>query len=420
MKYLAYILSILPIQDQLDLSGFYQINEVIYEYGSYKDDAYLIAYALSSDEIYFEWTYDLGYQEHVLYLADLGQGLMACIVEINIDGDRLYQLIVLEDGVIKKEIPLDIEVKGTYNHHHYLIIDDGDKYLYFNDDLSFVDEIEVIEEVYQGIDIQYQGQAYINNQCVEEIIIDDFGYYQIKIIDGDYLFETSTKFKTKTPLIGQGDDHRYLGQVVIDSPGLLYLDGERVDNGYRVSGLGQHYLEIYDGETLIQDQVFHIKAKVLYEMGEDFLLLENDLTFHEPIRIFSSSGQIIINNQVYSGQWIDELGNYNLQVKSKGKLIENYQFKIESTVEGLVDGASYESVIIYAFGDVYLNDLPISGFVEVDKPGKYQVMVAKENDKEIIAFIIEGKEASRSFNYGYLILSISFVGLLIKIVKKVR
>jgi hypothetical protein len=420
MKYLAYILSILPIQDQLDLIGLYQINEVIYEYGSYKDDAYLIAYALSNDEVYFEWTYDLGFQEQVIYLADLGQGLVACIVKIDIDEERLYQLIVLEDGLIKKEIPLDIEVKDVYNHHHYLIIDDGNEYLYFNDELSFVNEIEVNEDVYRGVEIQYQGQAYINNQLVDEIVIDDFGYHQIKIIDGDYLFETSIKFKTKTPLIGQGDNHTFLGQVVIDSPGLLYLDGERIDNGYRVSGLGQHYLEIYDGETLIQDQVFHIKAKVLYEMGEDFLLLENDLTFHEPIRIFSSSGQIIINNQVYSGQWIDELGNYDLQVKSKGKLIENYQFKIESTVEGLVDGASYESVIIYAFGDVYLNDLPISGFVEVDKPGKYQVVVAKENEKEVIAFVIEGKVASRSFNYGYLILSISFVGLLIKIVKKVR
>jgi hypothetical protein len=208
--------------------------------------------------------------------------------------------------------------------------------------------------------------------------------------------------------------------VVIDSPGLLYLDGERIDNGYRVNELGQHYLQIYDGETLIQDQVFYIKAKVLYEMGEHFLLLENDLTFHEPIRIFSSGGEIIINNQVYSGQWIDELGNYDLQVKSKGKLIENYQFKIESNVEGLVDGAIYESVIIYAFGDVYLNDLSIRGFVEVVKPGTYEVMVDKGNAKEIIAFVIEGKEASTSFNYGYLILSISFVGLLIIIVKKVR
>jgi hypothetical protein len=420
MKYLAYILSILPIQDQLDLIGLYQINEVIYEYGSYKDDAYLIAYALSNDEVYFEWTYDLGFQEQVIYLADLGQGLVACIVKIDIDEERLYQLIVLEDGLIKKEIPLDIEVKDVYNHHHYLIIDDGNEYLYFNDELSFVNEIEVNEDVYRGVEIQYQGQAYINNQLVDEIVIDDFGYHQIKIIDGDYLFETSIKFKTKTPLIGQGDNHTFLGQVVIDSPGLLYLDGERIDNGYRINELGQHYLQIYDGETLIQDQVFHIKAKVLYEMGEHFLLLENDLTFHEPVRIFSSGGEIIINNQVYSGQWIHELGSYDLQVQFNDKVLENYQFKIESTVEGLVDGASYESVIIYAFGDVYLNDLPISGFVEVDKPGKYQVVVAKENEKEVIAFVIEGKVASRNFNYGYLILSISFVGLLIKIVKKVR
>jgi hypothetical protein len=420
MKYLAYILSILPIQDQLDLIGLYQMDDVLYEYGSYKDDAYLIAYALSNDEIYFEWTYDLGYQEQVLYLADLGQGLMACIVEINIDGDRLYQLIVLENGLIKKEIPLDIEVKGFYNHHHYLIIDDGDEYLYFNDGLSFVEGIEVSEDVYQAFKIQYQGQAYINNQLVDEIVIDDFGYHQIKIVDGDYLFETSIKFKTKTPLIGQGDNHTYLGQVVIDSPGLLYLNGERIDNGYRVSELGQHYLEIYDGETLIQDQVFFIKAKVLYEMGEHFLLLENDLIFHEPVRIFSSGGEIIINNQDYSGQWIHELGSYDLQVQFNDKVLENYQFKIESNVEGLVDGGSYESVIIYAFGDVYLNDLPIRGFVEVDKPGTYEVVVDKENTKEIIAFVIEGKEASRNFNYGYLILSISFVGLLIKIVKKVR
>jgi hypothetical protein len=155
-------------------------------------------------------------------------------------------------------------------------------------------------------------------------------------------------------------------------------------------------------------------------MGEHFLLLENDLIFHEPVRIFSSGGEIIINNQVYSGQWIHELGSYDLQVQFNDKVLENYQFKIESNVEGLVDGGSYESVIIYAFGDVYLNDLPIRGFVEVDKPGTYEVVVDKENTKEIIAFVIEGKEASRNFNYGYLILSISFVGLLIKIVKKVR
>ncbi len=398
--------------DYLDICGTYQTEDQVFEYGSYKQDAYIMSQNTETSEVLFELTYDSGQIDKFIYLADVGNGFFILILEIN-HGEDYKLLKYHSNGELIEELDLAFKVLNAYNHHFHLVVKTIDGYVYVNSSLNIINQLSLDFNVVDDIQIQYQGSLFINGFISDSNIIDEIGNYEIEIIDDEYRFFYEIKMLSNVKIIGNEKNNGYYGSIYIEAEGDLLLNGNKYNNKTMIEQPGKYLLEIFVNQRFLQKEEFIIYPEVSYYNGIDNFELKNDIVLSESINIYSNVSTMMINDQPYHGELIEDIGDYQLKLMDEDYLLDIIYFRLESHVEGVENKETYEEVSFYVFGKVYLNDQIIQGYQHLSEPGAYHIKIYDQYKiVEEIQFTIIGQNDSLDKHiYNYLILAVVLLGI---------
>lgn len=267
MRILFLFISLLFLHEDINITGEYVKENIVFVYGSYDDKGYLLSYDVISEEIYFEYIFK---DKRIMYLADTIDGFVLVVKEEDSVTCEKYNY----QGLKINEVKINLEVTSYHNHHGFLILVTEEGYCYVDHDLIISNELELVTLSLKKINIQYQGNAYINEEKVDEIEIYKPGFYDIHIIDGEYSF--------KYQLI--------------------------------------------------------IRPEIIYYNGIDTFSLVDGMIFDQPIQIFTKDCQMRLNHEVYESQYIEYTGEYILEIFNEDQMIDSIGFTILPKLEGLIEG----------------------------------------------------------------------------------
>lgn len=320
MQFLVLFMALFAWFDDIDVEGTYILQDQVYVYGSYLDDAYVMSYSSNSLEIYFEMTYQANGVSKFVYMADVGDGY---IMVLNNDEEISLVKIGLQ-GDILNENSLNVEGLSFHNHHHYLAVETAGGIIYFDSAMNQYDDILNLILLDNHETIQYQGKLYVDNDLVETYTIDRFGYYQIMIVDGEYHY-TYTYIKPPSVIYYNGtDEFDMFDELLVYEPIQIFsqandllIDMNKYYNGW-IDQTGSYQLDIFDGNEQYQTIEFTIYPKV-----------EGLVEGLVDSQSFYAFGDVYLNQEQVDGYcYVDEPGDYNLRVYFDGIEIQNYTFKI--------------------------------------------------------------------------------------------
>jgi hypothetical protein len=339
------ILSLFALNENIQVNGSYQNQNQMFVYGSYLNHGYLLSYDVDTLEIQFEVTYDIEDDNTFIYLADVLDGYIV-VAEKSIGYDLVQYN---KEGLLLKSISFNESIKGYHNHHGFLILEMEDDIFYMNQSFNLIDEIDHYFYINQRDDLQYQGELYVNGIKSDRIVMNDFGAYDVLIVDGDYQFNY---------------------------------------------------------QLMNEPQVF-------YYNGVDAFDMMNGMIFYEPIQLFTQANQMILNDDFYYGEFITSPGHYQLSVIDHDVPYQTIDFVIYPKVEGLIEG-DVETQSFYVFGEAYLNDSQVSGYIFVDHVGEYELKVYFDHDifQTYHFRIQETHESISIIVYVFMILFV-FIGVII-------
>jgi hypothetical protein len=265
-----------------------------------------------------------------------------------------YELVKYnEEGLVMNSMFFNENIKGYYNHHGLLILELDDDILYVNQSFDFLDEIDKRFYSDQTSDLQYQGDLYVNGIKSDQIVMNVFGVYDVLIVDGDYQFNYQ----------------------LMNEPQVFYFNG----------------VDAFD--------------------------MMNGMIFYEPIQLFTEANQMILNNEIYHGEFITSPGYYQLSIIDNDMPYQIIDFVIYPKVEGLIEG-DVEIQSFYVFGEAYLNDSQVSGYLSIEDVGDYELKVYFDHDVyQTYHFRIQEKHQSLNI-FVYVIMVIIVFGGVIILFKK--
>lgn len=146
------------------------------------------------------------------------------------------------------------------------------------------------------------------------------------------------------------------------------INGEIVSNGVTLSYPG-HYEFVYN------------KQKYEFTVHPTVTGVEDNNLYYEPVSIHVNEGNVFLNNELYiNGTLVTAPGNYQLKVEGTGNYSYELTFAIGSTIQGVVNGVSYDEPITVSFtGQGYLNSNQVTSPIIVDQEGEYVLRVLGEN-----------------------------------------
>jgi hypothetical protein len=216
-------------QSDLFIQDHYEMDHVNITYGAYLDDAYMLISDSRSEEIYNEIIIDEGLNESFIYLAEVSQYQFIMVLEKYNSETNTYQYTLILYNIYGETMDrkdLQEPPSGFYNHHYVLIMEINDEYFYVSNDLELTYDLVTETNVIGEYMIQYQGQAYINNEPVEEILIDKPGIYEITIVDYRYEYIEEIIVEAKIDILGESYKDGYIGDVQIFSQGDIFINGK--------------------------------------------------------------------------------------------------------------------------------------------------------------------------------------------------
>lgn len=416
-------LSVLIFQINILVQDQYNIDEVNISYGSYLEDAYMIITDRETDEVYNEIVLDEGYHESFVYLAEVSNKEFIMVMETYNDEmeDYLYTLLLYNVyGELIHKVDLIEEPISFHNHHHTLIIKTEDDVFYVSNDLVLSENLEIESEVTGQYSVQYQGEAYVNGELVDGIGISEPGIYEIKMVSNDYEYLEYITVHPEIKILGDEYLEGYIGQVQVISTGHIYINEKVFQTGQILETPGLYEVSIFGVNEYVKSFKLYIHPNIVYFDGEDQFALKDGMVFDFPIRLYANVDTMMVNEQLYEGELLSEIGDYSVKLMVDNKVIETINIFIESSIEGVIHQKEYEVVKLYAFGQVFLNNELISGFVYLKEPGTYELKVKNQDEtyEEIEFYIIGSNEEEKTSILPYSLLAISLIGLAIILFKK--
>lgn len=386
-KYLVIVFIFLPLLNINDLviNDNYEFNNIRIEYGKYNQDGYLSIYDLENEEYINETIYDDGFIEEFIYLAEVDNNLfiIVCKRSFYLGEEKKindYQLLKYNClGELLDSYIIDDNYINFYNHHNHIILEDeSNNYSYLNKDFQEESELKLKTDFIGNYNVQYQGEAFINNKFINSINLTYPGIYNIDIIDGDYQFSYVITLEPDIIVEGDSSNYNYYGEIKVYSFGDLYINNQPYQSGKSINQVGQYSLVVKGVNEYIKEFSFSIYPEIYYNNGIDSFILDNNKVINYPIRIYASIEQLYINNELYNNELINQPGIYTLGYEQNG-ISENIDFSIYPRVEGISNNKKYDKLEIYIFGKAYINDEEYSGKVSLNQPGNYTLKTYFDN-----------------------------------------
>jgi len=387
MKFFTYL--VLPFFYAL-IGNYIRIDELEFrqvkvEYGNFIEnndsDGYFKILDKSDDMLIKEVFYDSNANDYFRYLAIVDKTSFLVVCDSFYFSEE-YTMPVYRDSVILKynldgvlldKIPLNQRPSEYHNHNNLLILGSLEDHIIIDKDLKIIDSIQESYTVTASFNYQYQGQAYINNTIVDNLIIEYPGHYDIKIIDGGYSFEFNVTVEADYKILGQKYVEGYLGEVSFFSFGELLLDGQPYNIGASISEVGEYHMVIVGENDYRKDVYFTILPDISYNDGEVEGQLIIDSSFDKPIRIYSNAQSMFLNGVFYNSGFINNVGSHKIEFYGVNGYVLELTFNILPKISGLENDRAYENVSFNVFGEALLNGSLITGEISLFEPGDYRL-----------------------------------------------
>lgn len=362
-----------------------EFDQVTVEYGNVvkngDSDGYFKIIDKSDGEIIHEVFYDSNANDYFKFLAIVDKDSFLIICDSYYFNEE-YTMPIYRDSVILKynidgelldEMPLDSRPSEYYNHNYLLILGSSEDHIIIDKDFKIVDSIKNSYTFKAAFDYQYQGQAYINDEMVDNLIIDYPGNYNITIIDGEYSFEFYVKVEADYKILGQKYVEGYGGEVSFFSFGELFLNGQPYNIGASIDEIGEHHILIVGENDYRKDVYFTILPDISYNDGETEGQLMVDSNFDKPIRIYSNAQSMFLNGFFYNSGFINTVGSHKIEFYGVNGYVLELNFNILPKLTGLENDQTYESVSFDVFGEALLNGRLVTGEITLSEPGDYRL-----------------------------------------------
>lgn len=414
---------------------FYDIGEYKVEVGMINNhlatDGYLRIYNRNSDALIQEVFYDSGENDIFKYIADIGDEYFLVVNEVvsheNIELGLSFQYtsILKYDfsGELIDTLRFEEEAIGYLNINEILVVQFSDEYRYIDKNLNFISGLG-IEDTYLGeFSLKHRGDLDINNEVCEFVKINYPGNYSIKITDGKADYNLSIVVEADYMIAGERLGESYKSPVKIYSFGDMNLNGKEYSSGDLIKTVGNNRLVISGLGGYNKTVEFTIDSDTTVFDGENYLDLKSDFHCDYPIRIFSDSLYMEINNEFYNSTLIDSPGYYLLDIHGINEYNKEIEFVIWPKIEGLGEESAYETLNLNIFGKARINGEIVSGKYETSVPGNYTIEllmvdeVWQTYELQIVQIEMSSVKPNLVF-LKYLFLGLSGLGLFLFLRKK--
>lgn len=377
--------------------------------------------------------YDYGGNEYYKYLADIGNEEFILICERYSISEDIFEEEYIDtlltkynaQGEVLLEKRIEEKALNYSNHNSYLIISYSDKEVIYDSNMELVDAIFIDSEYLGEYSARYQGEAYINQELVEEINISNPGSYNILIKNEDYEYSYSITILPIITILGEYEAGFYIGDVTISSGGDIYLNNIQVISGYTINVPGNYTILIKGENDFFYTEDICVLPIVQYSTLDNLTDLENGLVISRSITIYSNAISMSLNGEEYNSEEINETGSFNLVLYCNNNMIFQMSFTISPNVEGITDLGIYEIAEFNIFGEGILNGKKVSGSIQVDEPGEYKLDLLMGNQiyetynfSVVQSDNIQNIEPTNGFNFNYVFIGVIVIGALIFLRKK--
>jgi hypothetical protein len=412
---------------KVDDIGF---ENTIIEYGSVVNDndsdGYIKIFDKEDEVLLKEIHYDSKANDYFKYLAVVDKNTFLIVCDSYYFNEE-YTMPIYRDSIVLKynlegelldKVYLSFRPNEYHNHNHFLILKNGQQDLIMNKELKNIDKIDTEYTVLSSFDYQYQGIAYINEIEVDNLKIDYPGYYNIKIVDGNYIFNLFVTVEADYKILGEKYVAGYLGEVYFYSFGELYLNDEPYNIGSSIIEVGNHHMLIVGSNDYRKDVFFVILPDISYNDGESEGQLLSNAHFNTSIRIYSNAQAMFLDGEFYNSEYINQIGSHIISFIGVNGYTLDLPFAIYPKISGVENDGIYENLTFNVFGEALLNGDFITGEISLNEPGEYKLELLFEGEIfEILTFeiltveeIIEDDEEDYTEYFKYIFICLALIG----------
>ncbi|MBN2540951.1 MAG: hypothetical protein JXB08_05430 [Bacilli bacterium] len=384
----------IPSDASVSIYGTYEQESISIEYGSiqYRDGDYGGYFRISDREsgaLVDEQIVNTEWIDIIWYVADVGNGEFLFICKQYTQSDLGLPVFLryiiyhydLQGKVLEFLHSTTTSYRSFHNHNHILVFlnhDGSIEYMNHLGEISpdFQPEIEFSNRAL----IQYQGQAYVNQELVEAIILEGPGYYDISIVDDTYHYNYRVSINPSIVINGERFEDYYIQDVTIDSQGILYLNNQLYESGSIVSTPGNYLFQVFGENGYQMERNFTILPSVECFDGVNTVAFIEGMEFESPLYIYSNAVSMAVDGEYYRSEAIEDVGYHDLILYGVGNFHVEIGFTIYPSVFGLNESDSYENLELTIFGTAYLNGELTSGTVSLTQPGEYRLELLFEGN----------------------------------------
>lgn len=368
----------------ITIKGEYFDDGYLYSYGfiRYLDtnetDGIFIKTEVLTNKIIFQIQYDIGYDEMFLYLAKVSDFEVAIVNKntLTYSATRMNEFVSTEvllydnDGffITKKIIDKIPTAYGNINYRLFLQCQDTAFYL--DHDLNEMSQMVDLTNL-TNLYLQYQGQAYMNHQAVDEVILSEPGIYLIDISDKLYAYH---QVMTILPRIeGVEDGAVYSSSLSIQSNGNLSINGRQEESPIIITDPGNYTLTIQGLNNYVYELSFVLDFNV---EG-----IEEQEETSECVIITSNAKQMSIDGVMYDANLFCDVGSHELVLIGEGGYSKIIAFSILPKIEGVHNYEEFtEPITLFVHGEAYLNGSRMNDETVVSDTGNYLIEVMYEGE----------------------------------------
>ncbi|HRY78463.1 MAG TPA: hypothetical protein P5154_06855 [Candidatus Izemoplasmatales bacterium] len=344
-----------------DEGGTYRYGHLVRS-GPVDYDGLLVISDATDTTVLTEKTLDRGGWETILFVGAYADGTLFLILQIRgNDPKALEETLALRliridrAGTVISETALN----PSFCHFHNI-----DWQLILRTDSSTASPVAIgaegtegafsVPEEAEGLyHLQYQGEAFVDGNLVERVMITEPGNHDVRIIHGGKTFEWTIRV---LPVIEGIETHgEYTEPVRIVSLGTLFVDGRPFVSGDVVSEPGNHLLEVHGRGDDVTSWPF-----VLHPTVEN---IDPDTPVAGPVRVFSNAVSMTLNGiPITQGTLVAHSGFHRLILEGVNGYEREIVFGILPSVQGLTEGGVYtDRVLFYVNGIATLDGKVLRG-----------------------------------------------------------
>lgn len=417
------------------ISNYTKIDVVVFEdwiieYGNVVDDndsdGYIKIFDKEDEVLSKEIHYDSKANDYFKYLAVVDKNTFLIVCDSYYFNEEYAMPIYRDSTVLKYNVDGELLDKlflsfrpiEYHNHDHLLILKNGQNDAIINKELKNIADIDTEYTVLSGFDYQYQGIAYVNDVEVDDLKINYPGYYNIRIVDDNYIFNLFVTVEADYKILGEKYVAGFVGEVSFFSFGELYLNDEIYNIGSSITEVGNHHMVIVGANDYRKDVFFVILPDISYNDGENEGQLLSNAHFDTSIRIYSNAQSMFLDGEFYNSEYINQVGSHTISFIGINGYTLDLPFAIYPKVSGVEGGNTYENLTFNIFGEALLNGDIITGEITLQKPGEYKLELLFDGEIfETIIFeiltveeIVEENEEDYKEYFKYIFICLALIG----------